>query len=88
MDQKQIAKQMVEFNKSIFDNSFAAMTALHDQTEKLISFLEKAVCLPEEGKQLIGDWINSYKKGREDFKITVDERYGKVADFFAKIEKK
>ena len=36
MDQKKIAKQMVEFNKSVFDNSFTAMTALQDQTEKLI----------------------------------------------------
>jgi len=88
MDQKQIAKQMVEFNKSIFDNSFTAMTALHDQTEKLITgFLEKAAWLPEEGKKPIHDWINSYKKGREDFKATADERYKKVVEYFAKTEK-
>ncbi len=88
MDQKQIAKQMVEFNKSIFDNSFAAMTALHDQTEKLIiNFLDKTPWLPEEGKRPIYDWINSYKKGREDFKATADERYKKVVEYFAKAEK-
>ena len=32
MDQKQIAKQMMEFNKTAFDNTFNAMTVLQDQT--------------------------------------------------------
>ena len=36
MDQKQIAKQMMEFNKTAFDNTFSAMIALQDQTEKLV----------------------------------------------------
>lgn len=52
MDQKQIAKQMVEFNKAAFDNSFTAMTALQDQTEKLITgFLDKAAWLPRKGRR-------------------------------------
>lgn len=85
MDQKQIAKQMVEFNKAAFDNSFTAMTALQDQTEKLITdFLDKADWLPAEGKKAIHDWIASYKKGREDFKATADERYKKVVEYFAR----
>lgn len=88
MDQKQIAKQMVEFNKNVFDNSFAAMTAMQDQTEKLIvGFLDKAAWLPPEGKKPILDWIESYKKGREAFKAQADERYKKVVEFFAKTEK-
>ena len=88
MDQKQIAKQMVEFNKTIFDNSFTAMTALHSQTEQLlIGFLEKANWMPAEGKKAIVDWINSYKKGREDFKAAADDSYKKVAEYFAKTEK-
>jgi len=34
MEPKQIAKQMVDFNKTAFDNSYQAMAVIQDQTEK------------------------------------------------------
>ena len=87
MEQKQIAKQMMEFNKTAFDNSFSAMSALQDQTETLVlSFLDKAPWFPGEGKKAINDWVASYKKGRNDFKAAADNSYQKVADYFAGIE--
>lgn len=88
MEQKKIARQMMEFNKTAFDNSFSAMAALQDQTEKLVlSFLDKAAWFPAEGKKAINDWVDSYKKGREDFKTAADESYQKVADYFVQAEK-
>ena len=88
MDQKQIVKQMMDFNKTAFDNTFNAMTVLQDQNEKLVfRLLEKAPWLPEEGKKAINEWVKAYKKGREDFKATVDNSYKKVTDYFAKTEK-
>ena len=88
MDPKQIAKQMIEFNKTAFDNSFSAMSALQDQTEKLVlGSLDKAAWFPEEGKKVISDWIASYKKGREDMKSAADESYKKVALYFAEAAK-
>jgi hypothetical protein len=88
MDQKQIAKQMMEFNKTAFDNTFNAMTVLQDQTEKLVfQFLEKAPWFPPDGKTAIVDWVKAYKKGREDFKSSADAGYKKVAEYFARPEK-
>lgn len=88
MDQKQIAKQMMEFNKTAFDNTFNAMTVLQDQTEKLVfRFLDKAQWFPAEGKNNINEWVKAYKKGREEFKAAADENYKKVADYFAKADK-
>lgn len=84
MDQKQIAKQMMDFNKTAFDNTFNAMIVLQDQTEKLVArFLEKAPWFPEEGKKAINDWISTYRKGREDFKTSADDSYKKVTEYFA-----
>ncbi len=37
MDPKQMTKQMIDFNKTAFDNTFNAMTFLQDQTEKMVS---------------------------------------------------
>ena len=34
MNQKQIAKQMIAFNKTAFDNNFSAMKALHEHRRR------------------------------------------------------
>ncbi len=84
MDPKQIAKQMVDFNKTAFDNSFEAMSALQDQAEKMfIASMEQTSLFPAEGKKLINEWIKTYKKGREDFKAAADENFKKVEAYFS-----
>ena len=83
MEPKQIAKEMIDFNKTAFDNSFKAMTVLQDQTEKIVSaFMEQTTFFPEDGKKLVTDWINTYKKGRDEFKNSADESFKKVESFF------
>ena len=77
MDPKQIAKQMIFFNKTAFDNNFRAMQALQEQTERLVNKF-----WDEEGKKVISDWMTAYKKGCEDFKSVVDDNFKKVEDFF------
>ncbi|MCK7467483.1 MAG: hypothetical protein MZU91_04715 [Desulfosudis oleivorans] len=84
MDQKQIAKQMIDFNKAAFDNSFNAMAILQDQIEKMASTaLEQNNMIPAEGKKAVSAWIKNYKKGRDDFKAAADESFKKVETFFA-----
>lgn len=84
MDPKQLAKQMVDFNKTAFDNSFNTMSTIQDQTEKMFtSMMEQMVFFPEEGKKLVNEWIKTYKKGREDFKAAADENFKKVEAFFS-----
>jgi hypothetical protein len=88
MEPKQIAQQMIDFYKATFDNSFKAMTMLQEQNEKMVDmFLAQATWLPEEGKKALNDWINAYKKGRDDFKKTVDDSFKKVESFFAGVNK-
>lgn len=88
MDQNQIFKQMIDFNKATFDNSFSAMVMVQEQTEKMVStILDQATWLPEEGNKAINDWIGAYGKGCEDFKNAVDDNFKKVEDFFASSKK-
>ncbi|GKT09380.1 hypothetical protein [Desulforhabdus sp. TSK] len=87
MEPIKMAKQMIDFNKATFDNTFSAMVLVQEQMERTVgSFLEKATWLPDEGKKLLNEWMASYKKGREDFKKTVDESYKKLEDYFSKTE--
>ena len=88
MDPKQIVKQMIQFNKTTFDNTLDAITVLQEQTDKLIAmYLEQAPMIPAEGKKAIADWMKAYKKGREDFKAAVEGNYKKVEIFFAACDK-
>ncbi len=89
MDQKAMFKQMIDFQKNTFDNSFKAMSTLQEQGEKMVSmFLEQAPWLPPEGKKAVVEWIKAYNKGREDFKQAVDENFSKVQDYFSGFEAK
>ena len=84
MEPNLLLKQMLEFNKTAFDNSFTAMLTIQEQNAKMVdTFVEQATWMPEEGKKLIRDWVNAYKKGCQDFKKTADENYKKVDEFFA-----
>ena len=83
MDQKQIFKQMVDFNKGAFNNAFNAMVMVQDQTETLAkTMLNQATWMPEDGKKAIQEWVDTFKKGRETYKQTVDEAFKKVETFF------
>lgn len=84
MEPKQIAKQMVDFNKKAFDASFEAMAAMQEQTEKMVTtMMQQSQFFPDEGKKLITDWLKTYKKGREEFKTAANENFKKVDAFFS-----
>ncbi len=88
MDQKQLFKQMLDFQKSSFDNSFNAMTTLQEQGEKIVnSFLDQAIWLPEEGKKAVQNWLNAHKEGREKFKEIIEENFKKVEKYFSESDK-
>ncbi len=89
MDPLKLTKQMIDFNKASFDNTFTAMVLLQEQTEKMVNtFMEQATWLPGEGKKALSEWVETVKKGREDFKKAADQSFGKVEDYFAGAGKK
>ena len=83
MDNLQIAKQMINFNKTAFDSSLNAMTMVYEQNEKMVeTFLSQATWMPAEGKKAIEDWLAAYRDGCNDFKKIVDDNYAKVEAYF------
>ncbi|MGD8962624.1 MAG: hypothetical protein PVF29_15505 [Desulfobacterales bacterium] len=81
MDQSQFAKQMIDFQKTTFDNVYDSMVMLQDHTEKLASTVfEQATWIPEESSRLVTQWIKIFKKGRNDYKLAVDDIYTRIED--------
>lgn len=82
MDQKQIARQIMDLNKTAYDSVVSAMNIAWDQVEKLFSdFMDKAPWIPKEGKQAFKDWINTYKKSSNDLRNAIDENFKRAEDF-------
>jgi len=83
MDSQQITRQMLQLNKMAFDNTLNSMIAMQEQLEKMIEmYLKQLPMIPAEGKKVIEDWMNTYKKGRADFKVAIEENYKKAEEFF------
>jgi hypothetical protein len=88
MDPKKMGKQMIDFYKTTFDNSFSAMMMLQEQMERMTNlYWGQMVNLPEETKKGLTEWTKSYKKICEDFKKMMDESFKKLESFVAEAEK-
>jgi hypothetical protein len=78
------AKQMMDFQKTAFDNAYNSMVMLQDHNEKLAStLLEQATWIPEEGNRVITRWIDILKKSRDDYKVAVDDVFSQMEDLLA-----
>ena len=83
MEMKNIAKQMINFNKAAIDNNFNAMAMVQEQMEKMTAtFMSQLPGLPEEGKKAIDEWMKAYKNGHDRFKKSLDENFEKVETLF------
>lgn len=75
MNANQTLKQIFDFNKNTFDNSFNAMMNIGEQNEKMFRSFMDQTWMPEEGKKVILEWVDIYRKGWVDFKKAADENY-------------
>ena len=83
-----MGKQMMEFYKTNFDNSYSAMMMFQEQMGRLgAMYWGQMVNLPEEAKKGLGEWTKACKKNCEDFKKVVDDSFKKLESFFPEAEK-
>ena len=88
MEPRKMAKQMIDFYKATFDNSFGALLMMVEQMERMTNmFLAQTTVLPEEGKKALNEWIKTYKKACDEFKKAVDENFKRADTFFGEPEK-
>ena len=84
MEPQKLAKQMISFQKSVFENSYHAMNMVFEQTENMAkSFVSQMPMIPEESKKAMDESMDFYKKARDDFKKAVDDGFAKMEEVFA-----
>ena len=63
MDPKKMGKQMLDFYKTSFDNSYSAMMMLQEQMERMgAMYWGQMVNLPDEAKKGLTEWTNPIKR--------------------------
>ena len=78
-EQSVMAKQMIDLQRMSVEGVINNMIMFWDQTGSvLISFLDKAAWVPEEGKKTFREWIESNKKGCETLKNAVNSGYNNL----------
>jgi hypothetical protein len=85
MDSKMI-RQILDFNRKAFDDSFKAIVAVQEHTEKMMRvFWEKSTFIPVESQQVVGDWVDAYKNGLDELKTNVDNRFKLIEDYLLNV---
>jgi hypothetical protein len=80
MDSRMI-KQILDFNKKAFDNSFKAVVAIQEYTEEMMRvFWAKSTFFPADTQQVVGDWLTVYKNGLDELKKNVESRFKLIED--------
>lgn len=83
MESTKIAKQMISFQKTVFDNSFSAMVTVQDQTENMINnLMGQLPWVTEDGKKQMAETFAYTKKARDNFKTAIDEGYAQFEKLF------
>jgi len=83
MQPNEMLKQIIDFNKTTYENALKNMNMVQEQMEKVINtYIDQTPGMSDEGKKAAKDWASMYKKGYEDFKKLVDDSFQKMEAFF------
>jgi predicted enzyme related to lactoylglutathione lyase len=84
VEQEKLAKQTIAFYKKTFESTFAALDMIQEQTQRMLKMqMDLMTGMPEEGKKVLNDWMKVYKKGCEEFKSAVDDKFKQVESYFS-----
>jgi hypothetical protein len=76
-------KQIIDFQKTTFDNTYNAIVQIQDQAEKLTNdVIGQMPWIPEEGKKAFGESVKMFKNAREDYKKMVSDGFVKMEEPF------
>lgn len=81
METVKITKQIIGFQKALFDNTYSAMSVMQDYSENMaMGFLKQFPWVSEESKKPLDDSMEFFKTARKDYKNAVDQGYSKLAE--------
>jgi hypothetical protein len=72
----EIAKQVIDFQKTSFSSIFDAMATLQDQAVNTVdTVLDQTTWLPDDGRKAYQGWVDACQEERDRFKSYVDDGF-------------
>ena len=78
-----IGLQVLDFQKSTFNNTYNTLMKIQEQSEKIAdSLMKDNATIPAEGRKILDEWKLVFKKGQSEIKKSIDEGFSKAETFF------
>lgn len=82
-----LARSVVEFEKTTFDNAFKVMGRLMDtSSEAVTGLLYNASWMPREGKQVVREWTHLMQTSRKEFESAMGKSFDLLTEFLERVE--
>ncbi|MCG8339527.1 MAG: hypothetical protein MJE63_33885 [Proteobacteria bacterium] len=76
--------QAVDYQKSLFENSFTFLDAAQEQGQRLVDqVFENNTYLPENARETYAQWVDFVKQGTETYKEYVTNNFDKVREYLS-----
>lgn len=76
MAYNQIAKQVIDFQKTSFSSWYDAVTLIQNQASSAVdTMLDQSTWIPEDGRQAILSWIDVCEQERDRLKRYIDDSF-------------
>jgi hypothetical protein len=79
METANMTKQMIGFNKAVFDNAFNGITFMQEYSENMVDgFMRQFPWVTEQNQKPLKDSMEFMKKARTDYKKVVDQGFDQL----------
>lgn len=83
MNNIEIIKKVLEYNKTSFESIYKTVTAVQEEGRKAAGeALEKTSFIPEEGKAAARKWLEASKEAGEKFREAVLKGHEQIEKYF------
>jgi len=83
----QIAKQMIDFQKTSFSSIFDAMATFQDHAVNAVdTVLDQTTWLPEDGRKAYQGWVDACQEERDRFKSYVDDGFSGLEKYLGSVK--
>jgi hypothetical protein len=81
METPNMTKQMIGFNKAVFDNAFNGIAFMQDYSENMMDgFMRQFPWVTEQNQKPLKDTMEFMKKARTDYKNVVDQGFEQLEE--------
>ena len=81
METIKMTKQMIDFQKAVFNNTFNGIAFMQDYSQNMMDgFMRQFPWVTEQNQKPLKDTVELMKKARTDYKNAIDQGFNQLED--------